>query len=245
MDHIHAFEQSAELQGQSRFNIYAIIHKAIRLFMTDTLVAVGNMDCNDAAKKAKVLDQVRELAATCRSHFLHENEFIHPVMEARRPGSTTQVAAEHGHHAWAINRLEEMTAAVERAQGDARQDAANALYRYLALFVAENFVHMNVEETANNAVLWATHTDAELIGIEQAIVASQTPEEAMSVMRWMMQAMNAGERAEMLHGIRQHAPEPVFDAVLALAKNHLPSSEWGKLTKALAAPAREVAQAAA
>lgn len=245
MDHMKAFEQSAELPDQQRFNIYAIIHKALRLFMTDTLVAVGNMDCNDASHSTKVLSQVRELAAICRSHFLHENAFLHTAMEARRPGSSTQVEAEHGHHAWAINRLEELTKAVERAQGDARQAATNALYRYLALFIAENFVHMNVEETANNEVLWATHTDAELMGIEQAIVASQTPEEAMSVMRWMMPAMNAGERAEMLQGIRQHAPAPVFDGVLDLAKTHLSAPEWNKLVQALEEPAREAVQAAA
>lgn len=245
MDHIKTFEHSAALPDQSRFNIYAIIHKAIRLFMTDTLAAVGSMDCNDAAHNAKVLNQVRELAAICRSHFLHENAFLHTAMEARRPGSSTQVEAEHGHHAWAINRLEELTKAVERAQGDARQAANNALYRYLTLFIAENFVHMNVEETTNNEVLWATHTDAELIGIEQAIVASQTPEEAMMTMRWMMPAMNANERAEMLQGIRQHAPAPVFDGVLGLAQAHLSVPEWNKLVQALDVPAREVAQAAA
>ena len=34
----------------------------------------------------------------------------------------------------------------------------------LALFIADNFQHMHVEETAHNAVLWARYTDAELMG---------------------------------------------------------------------------------
>lgn len=240
MDHLRAFEQSA-LSGQPRFDIYAIIHKAIRHFMTDTLVAVGNMDCNDAAHAAKALNQVRELAAACRGHFLHENEFIHTAMEAHRPGSTAQVAKDHVHHASAIGRLEELVDAVEAETGNGRQSAANALYRYLALFVAENFVHMNVEETANNALLWATHTDAELMAIEQAIVASLHPEESMLTIRWMMPAMNAGERAEMLYGIRQSAPAAVFDMVLDIAKAHLPVAEWGKLLQSLPVPAQAAA----
>lgn len=233
MDHLKAFEQGGALPQQPRFNIYAIIHKALRLFMADTMTAVGSMDCNDAAGTAKVLGQVRELATICRGHFLHENQFVHAAMEARRPGSTTQVAAEHEQHAWALSRLEEMADVVDNAQGKARHAAADALYRYLALFVAENFVHMNVEETANNEVLWATHTDAELIGIEQAIVASIPPEESMTIMRWMMPAMHAGERAEMLNGMRRNAPVPVFDGVLGLAKAHLPMPEWSKLMTAL------------
>jgi hypothetical protein len=195
------------------------------------------MDCDDAANAGKVLGQVRELAATCRSHFIHENEFIHAAMEARRPGSAAQAATEHQHHAWAINRLEELADTVERTQGQARQAATEELYRYLALFMAENLVHMNLEETAHNKVLWATHTDAELIGIEQAIVASLTPQESMATMRWMMPAMNASERAGKLEGIRRHAPVPVFDAVMAVAKAHLPGTEWNKLLQALAEPA--------
>ena len=243
MDHLTAFEQGSALPHQPRFNIYAIIHKALRLFMTDTMTAVGNMDCNDAVHTARVLGQVRELAAICRSHFLHENQFVHAAMEARRPGSTTQVAAEHEQHAWALSRLEEITNAVDSAQGTARHAAAAALYHYLALFVAENFVHMNVEETANNEVLWATHTDAELIGIEQSIVASIPPDESMTIMRWMMPAMHAGERAEMLNGMRQNAPAPVFDGVLGLAKARLPATEWSKLMKALDAEVAEPAAA--
>lgn len=241
MDHLEAFEQSAAMSGRPRFDIYAVIHKALRHFMADTLVAVGNMDCNDTAQTAKVLSQVRELAGACRGHFLHENEFIHTAMEAHRPGSTTQVAMDHLHHASAIGRLEELTDAVETGTGNGRQAAANALYRYMALFVAENFAHMNVEETANNELLWATHSDAELIGIEQEIVASLTPEESMLTMRWMMPAMNASERAEMLYGIRQNAPAPVFDMVLGIAKAHLPVSEWGKLLQSLTVPEQAAA----
>lgn len=223
MDHLKA----------ARFNIYGIIHKALRLFMSDTLAAVGSMDCSDAAQTSKVLGQVRDLAATCRNHFMHENAFVHAAMEARRPGSSSQVAAEHEHHAWAVAKLDELANAVQHADGSARQVAADALYQYLALFMAENFVHMNLEETANNEVLWATHTDAELLGIERAIVASQKPQEAMMTMRWMMPAMNASERAEKLEGMRRNAPAPVFEAVMAVAQERLPVSEWDKLLQAL------------
>lgn len=241
MNHLQAVEPKTEAAGQSRFDIYRIIHKALRNFMMDTLTAMGSMDCNDAAQTAQVLNQVRELAAVCRGHFSHENDFVHAAMEVRRPGSAAQVAAEHEHHAWAIGRLEALADAVDQAQGLARQENADELYRYLALFVAENLVHMNLEETENNAVLWATHTDAELLAIEHAIVASLSPQESMATMRWMLPAMNASERAAHMQGIRLHAPAPVFDAMMTIARTHLPSPEWSKLLQSLEVPVQAAA----
>ena len=63
-----------------------------------------------------------------------------------------------------------------RNRATSRATAVAELQRFLAQFVAENLTHMNVEESWNNAVLWETHSDAELIAIEQAIVASLSPE---------------------------------------------------------------------
>ena len=59
----------------------------------------------------------------------------------------------------------------------------HVLYRQLTLFMAHNFEHMNEEETAHNAVLWAHYTDAELVGIHDALVASIPPHEMLQFAR--------------------------------------------------------------
>jgi len=216
-----------------RLDMYGPIHKAMRAMMSDTLLAVGRMDCTDELEFMQVTQRVVELLDFCRSHLAHENEFVHTAMEARSPGSAGRIAHEHEEHVAHIDRL---ARAVEHLRGvpAAARDAVTAqLYRDLAGFIAENFLHMNFEETRHNAVLWAHYTDAELAGIHDAIVASIPPEEMLYVLRWMVPFMNPAERAGMLQGMREHAPAPAFQAALDTVRPHLTAREWEKLARAL------------
>ena len=123
--------------------------------------------------------------------------------------------------------------ALFRAQGAERASAALELYRQLALFIAENFQHMHVEETAHNAVLWSRYTDAELADIHNALVASIPPQEMMYVLRWLVPFMNPTERSAMMADMQAHAPAPAFAAALNAVRPHLTANEWGKLARSL------------
>lgn len=218
-----------------RVDLYVGIHKGLRAFMSDVLTTVGRMDVHDDPTEViVVVERVRVLLEACRRHLHHENQFLHPAMEARRPGSACRTADDHVHHEEAIERLEADLLAVERSgAGDARAAAALRLYRRLARFVAENLEHMHVEETENNAVLWAEYTDEELLEIEQALVAAVPPEWLTIYLRWMVPAMTPAERAAFLTGIQLGAPAEVFERVLATVKPHLDDREWAKLMAAL------------
>lgn len=220
--------------NSSRLDEYRIIHKALRLFMADTLAALGRMDPDDACDVTRTVEQIRGLLAFCRAHLEHENAFVHTSLEARAPGSSARIANEHVHHLHALDELARDVRAVEEAAGEARVAAVTALYRELALFVGENFVHMHVEETEGNRALWDTHTDEEIVAIHYAILAALTPEQMAISARWMIPALNPRERAELLVEIRQSAPPPVFEGLLAMAKSQLTDLEWRKLTGALA-----------
>ena len=216
-----------------RVDLYAGIHKALRALMADTLLAVGRMDSEDALERAQVTQRVLELLDFCRSHLRHENDFIHPALEARAPGASGKIAHEHEEHLQAIVALADQATALLQCEPAARPAAALALYRALSLFIAHNFEHMHVEETAHNAVLWARYTDAELIGIHNALVASIPPDEMMYVLRWMVPFMNPAERAAMLGDMRDHAPAPAFAAALEVVRPHLGEREWAKLGRDL------------
>jgi hypothetical protein len=216
-----------------RVDMYAGIHKALRALMADTLLAVGRMDSEDALERAQVTQRVLELLDFCRSHLRHENDFIHPALEARAPGASGKIAHEHEEHLQAIVALADQATALLQCEPAARPAAALALYRALSLFIAHNFEHMHVEETAHNAVLWARYTDAELIGIHNALVASIPPDEMMYVLRWMVPFMNPAERAAMLGDMRDHAPAPAFAAALDVVRPHLGEREWAKLGRDL------------
>jgi hypothetical protein len=230
--HASAFNSPAQT-GADRYDIYRPIHKALRNCMSDTLVRVGNADGADDAELAGVLAQVRVLASFCTMHLAKENRFVHVAMEARRPGSSAQIAAEHEHHEWALEKLTGLAGEVEAAHGAGRDVALLRLYRYIAVFVADNFMHMNVEETDHNAVLWATHSDAELLHLEQAIVGSIPPEDKALAMRWMLPALSHGERVALLSGMRAHMPPPAFDGILGIARQYLREADFRKLSDAL------------
>lgn len=211
-----------------RHDIYAFIHKGLRAFMAHTLVRVGRLDASDASEVAEVSEEVRALIAICRGHLQHENEVIHSAMEARAPGSASALEAEHVHHAQSLDAL---TALVDALPGDTA--AAQALYRALAIFVAENFEHMQREESEHNAVLWANFDDDSIRALEQRIVSSLSPDEAALSMRWMLPHMNPAERAGMLGGMRAQAPAEAFEGVLSLIRPLLGGRDWRKLSLAL------------
>lgn len=155
---------------------------------------------------------------------------MHPVIEARRPGSSARIAAEHVEHLAAINSLEAEAVTFQCAPDAA---AAYRLYRRLAVFVAENLEHMEFEEAAHSAALWAACGDAELLQVHQAILSSIEPDAMAQTLRWMLPAMNHAERAGMLLAMRATAPAPAFEGALQLARRRLPAGEWAKLERAL------------
>lgn len=223
-------------QTAPRYDLYAGIHKALRAFMADTLVAIGRMDANDAADIGPALAQLRALLGCMSAHLRHENEFIHPVLESASTGAAGRIAIEHIEHQREIAALEAQADAFDAAEASLRPALALSLYRGLALFVGENFAHMQHEEVVHGAQLWAHCSDAQLLDLEHRIVTSQTPDEAMLVLRWMLPYMAHADRCGMMFGMRAMAPAPVFAAVLDLARAHLRERDWIKLDAALSAP---------
>lgn len=220
-----------------RHNLYAEIHKGMRAMMAQTLAACGRADWLDALDSTQMLAELRGMAAFCAAHLEHENGFIHPALEARQPQSASRVAAEHVEHEHAIDDLLRRADLVEHSSGAARVAAGEALYRALAVFVADNLLHMQVEETAHNAVLWTHYSDDELFGIHHTLVASLSPHESQQSLYWMLPNVSHGERVAMLGGMRANAPAPVYEGALAVLRSQLSVKDWAKLEAALAAPA--------
>jgi hypothetical protein len=222
------------MENIARFDIYRVVHKALRALMAEALSAIGRVDALDDEATAQVLARVRTLLGLLRGHVEHENDFIHMALETRRPGSSARTADDHAHHLGSIATLEALLAQTESAPGAARVEAAHRLYQQLALFVAENFVHMQAEETDNNRALWAAYTDAELIDIQNALVASISPQELAELLPRMASSATPIERATLLADVQRKVPAEVFSRLLESVRPHLTAREWDKLVRALA-----------
>jgi hypothetical protein len=209
-----------------RFDLYAHIHKALRLFMMDTLQHLSRLDVHDTDDLVAGLAQLEAMLDAALHHVQRENEFVHPAIEARNPGASLGIAAEHDDHLEAIAALRAEALALRTLPSPA---AAHRLYRHFAAFVAENFEHMGVEETRHNQALWAAYTDEELLGLHGRILATVGPREMSEMLRWMVPALTPAERALVIGGL----PPTVQAPVLAATRPLLNDGAWAKLCRAL------------
>jgi hypothetical protein len=238
-----AMRQSLATSQTGRFALYTAVHKGLRRALANTLLSVGQADASDPRSVADAMSSVRALVNLCRGHLHSENQYIHPAMEARRPGSASATADEHLSHEQSFETLSADLLAVERSTGREREAALTVLYHRLAFFVAANYEHMFEEETDNQAVLWDAYSDAELRAIHGAIVASHSPEETSEMLRTMLPALAPAERAAFLAGARRAMPAEAFNGLVAFTLSLLDEVNAAKLRAAVGVNDRELAVA--
>lgn len=226
-------EDAAARPAAPRLDLYADIHKALRHAMSHTLLQLGSVDADDPRELQRTLAATEALLAAMRQHLRHENDFIHTAIEARRPAGARRTADDHLEHLGEIAALEAELRSLRAAEPAQRPARVLRLYRDLAVFVAENLQHMHVEETANNAALWALYTDAELAALHDRLVASIPPEEMMGWLRWMAPALSPQSLAAMLADMRAKAPPAAFAAVLDTMRLHVEPGRWVRLMAGL------------
>lgn len=224
------------MQAPSRYNIYEVVHKALRARLSRTLVAIGQLDAEEPACVHDVVAEVRTTLAMMRGHLASENDFVHVAMEARAPGSTRRIADEHVHHERDIAVLEEACGALLDAPTAQRAALASRLYVLFDLFLQDNFVHMRYEEDHHNAVLWAAYGDEEILAIEHALVAAIPPEKKALFVHSMIPAIPTRDRAKVLGGMRAAAPPEVFAGIYAAMASLLDEGARQRLAAALDAP---------
>ena len=219
----------------ARYNIYSIIHKALRGWMTDVLHRWGRMDVEDECERNQAIENVRALLDVLAAHLRHENDVVHPAIEKSRQSGAARTAQDHVEHEHAIARLGNELATFASARPELRASLAHSFYLHLSAFVAENFEHMVVEETENHRALIAAYSEREVLELEHRIVSSLPPEESAATMRWMLAYINAAERAFLVGNVKRNAPPAVLAGILGMAREILSQRDMFKLEKALSA----------
>jgi hypothetical protein len=212
-----------------RFDIYTTIHKALRALMSDVMIQVGQVDSEDGFQILDAGSKVRTLLEVCREHLFLENHFIHPAMDARLPGSACAASSDHVRQEEELEALEARLLTVERSFGPARSSALLDLYRALALFVAENIEHMQLEELENNAALWSAYSDEELKHIHEELLAAVAPERMAFYQRWLLPNISHPERVAVLSGMQYSMSDGAFAHLLSVLKDNIDERDWLKI----------------
>ncbi|MFO1328604.1 MAG: hemerythrin domain-containing protein [Rubrivivax sp.] len=212
-----------------RPDLYAAVHKGLRLFMADTLVRLGRLDAADAEELRRTLDQLAQLLQLYAEHTRLENDHLHTALEARRPGISARIGSEHLEHAEALGELQAEAAALPSPPPPA---ALMRLYRRYSRFVAMGLEHMAAEESRHNAALWELLGDDELLTLQQRLQAALSPQRLALLLRWMLPALNPAERERVLARL----DPPTRTRLLDTLRPRLDEPAWARLHRALGLP---------
>ena len=203
-------------------DFYFRIHKALRLSLSRLLVRLGNADPDDDAVMCALFEDLRAQLVLSASHLRHEDEVIHTALAEVAPDVVAELEAAHAHHHASFELIAQLGLEVRLEPVGARDGAMRNLYLAFSRVVAEDFAHMAEEELHVLPLLQALFSDAELIAMEEAIIASVGPEEMAQTARLMMAAQRPSERLAMARQARETLPTEVFDGLMA---NVLPAMD--------------------
>lgn len=224
-----------------RYNIYTLIHKGLRASLCQNLVELGRLDDTDTEAVNQQLNTCEHLLQFCLGHLTHENQFIHTLIYDMRK-LPLQTEVDHLQHEREIAKLQAEITLIKKLPALRRRQALLEFYADFSLFVAENFTHMNLEETYNAQLLWEHFSDEQIRAIQQRLVASLTPEENLQSLMMMLPNITFSERLEVLHSVAQAAPAGTLEMLVAMLKPLISNREWQKITKELQLSSMEVAE---
>ncbi|MDF3070499.1 MAG: hypothetical protein K0R38_6100 [Polyangiaceae bacterium] len=223
-----------------RFDLYASIHKALRNYMGATLLSLGRLDLNDEHEVERSTGALLGLLDWLEQHLRLEEEFVHRALEVRRDDRLlSTLRRDHEQHELGFAALRADAAGLVASRGEpmaTRRAGARKLYLAFSRFMADNFVHMAIEEADMNLLLWDTFSDAELLAIYRAVLQSEPAEQLEIGMIWLLPAISPDDRVAVVGGARAILPAPLFAQLSQNLRSALSARDFGKLAHALGLP---------
>lgn len=218
----------------SRFNIFNQVHKALRAMLYDTSLTIQQTHFADAEETETALEKVRATVDIFDEHAAHEDHFVLPAIRQYEPSVVDAFEQEHEKDHALSERLRGLLTVYNHAiKTEVKIETGQAINQAFIEFMIFNLEHMAKEETVLNKILWRYYSDAEIIAINQRIVASISPEEMAVTSAWMMRGMSNAEISGWLKAVEKNAPEPVFTRLFSIAEKELPNDRFRKVLENL------------
>ncbi len=215
----------------NRYQVFDVPHKALRLAFSNLLTLAGKTDFTIAENIASLKQLMAEVFSIVKSHSHHEDDICFPELDRLLPSATNHDREEHVKlHA----RLDELITEIEAinqaiAEGQETVKIGRDLYTKLCVLHTDMLNHMMEEERDTQPLYWEYMTDEELMTMEPRIMAAMTPDMSMLWLKYILPTKTEKELVEMLKGMQQFAPPPVFEETMKLAENVLTTAEWENL----------------
>lgn len=210
-------------------DLYREVHKGLRLALFTVTEQAGRCDATNDEEVRALQASVANLVWMLNEHARHEDTAILPALHQHAAALAGKLEETHK---VMDGRLAEIGGAGGALLSDGdRGGAVRGLYLALAAFTGDYLRHLGEEEEQAMPALTKAMSQEDLFGIQMKVRGAIKPEDMGRFFRFMIPAMNLGERAELLGGVKKFAPPPAFEAFRKMAEDLLPAADY----KALAA----------
>lgn len=217
-----------------RYNIFNQIHKGLRAMLFETALHLQHANFQDEDEAEQAIEKVKLVVRTFDDHAHHEDHFVLPAIAEYEPSVVDAFEQEHVQDLKLGQQLLDSLQALDYASPAVKPEMGIEVNRSFIAFMVFNLTHMAKEEDVINKLLWRYYSDAELLNLNQKIVASLSPWSAENGSTWMMRGLNNTEISIWLKGVQAMAPEPVFLQLLQIAEKELPEERFQFLADSLA-----------
>jgi Hemerythrin HHE cation binding domain len=207
-------------------DLYRDIHKGIRNELFAVTFEAGRADPLDRDAVSTVGCRWGNLVKVLLAHAEHENEFVQPVIERFAPEHAEDIATTHTALEAQMAQLELLADRAADSCPEQGRLLTHRLYLGLASFTASYLLHQEFEEFEVMVTLSQHVSPEELQALDNAIVASISPEMMAQSASIMLPAMNIEDQVELLGGVQAAAPPEVFAGMLGLAESVLEPARY-------------------
>ena len=178
----------------SNLNIFNVSHKGLRYALGELSFLAGQIDYQEENSLRKVESLLNEVILLLESHALSEERVILEALEKKAPRSTRLNLEEHEELEIEILEIKMF---FDSAKDAFSEELGDQFYRSICSFQAKYILHMAMEETVMNNLLWSYFTEEELKVLHQSVLDSLNPEMTKLWLKYILPAINPIERKRM------------------------------------------------
>jgi hemerythrin-like domain-containing protein len=212
-----------------RANIYGFPHKGIRNGLSQLLLLAGKTDYTNTEAVDQLNKLSQEIIEILDLHLHSEEDVVLPAVEAKLPGSVQENLQEHESLEQALADLADQIKVIVTNPSPA---LGVAYFNAVNVFTSRYLLHMQMEESEINAIIWKEFTDEEIMSWHGQVMSTLTPEQIMLWFKYIVPALNPMEQSIILGGFKANAPGEFYQAVMAMLKVYLAKDDYIRLAVA-------------
>ena len=211
----------------ARADLFTLPHKAVRSIIYELGQILQTTNFDDRNETESTLPRLKHDLDMLHQHAVHENLYVFPKVQANEPKMIDMLTREHEEIEGKMDKVLKTTDELNRIESrEQRIEKGNALYQEANDLFAFYLAHNNIEEATVLPATQKYHTDETLRAIRATIMKSMSPEQSTDWLSWIFSSGNNNEATNLLVGLKEGAPPPIFENMARIAQNALGEDRW-------------------